>query len=131
MFKQFTEKLNLLDNPAEKKSAVLALKEGLKKIKDSKPPPESVSPAKYDEQLLTQVDPNSKLNPNDRELTRPRAELKTIMPAVTPATPSTSGVTPYSDVTGLQSVKSGKVLRPMNAFMIWSKSYRKELIKRG
>ena len=41
-------------------------------------------------------------------------------------------ITPYSDVTGLQTVKKdGKVLRPMNAFIIWSKSYRKELIAKG
>ena len=45
---------------------------------------------------------------------------------------SSGGITPYSDITGLQTVrKDQKVLRPMNAFMIWSRSYRKELISKG
>ena len=42
------------------------------------------------------------------------------------------GSTPYSDVTGLATVKKdGKVLRPMNAFMLWTKNYRRELIAKG
>ena len=43
LFKMFSENLNHLQSPADKKSAVLALKEGLKKIKESKPSPESVA----------------------------------------------------------------------------------------
>ena len=40
--------------------------------------------------------------------------------------------TAYSDVTGCSTVrKDGKVVRPMNAFMLWSKSQRKELIAKG
>ena len=40
--------------------------------------------------------------------------------------------TPYSDLTGLQTIKKdGKVNRPMNAFMLWAKAYRKELISKG
>ena len=47
------------------------------------------------------------------------------------ASGSTS-VTPYSDVTGLQTVKKdGKLVRPMNAYMLWSKQYRRELISKG
>ena len=43
-----------------------------------------------------------------------------------------SSVTPYSDVTGLQTVKKdGKLVRPMNAYMLWSKQYRRELISKG
>ena len=42
------------------------------------------------------------------------------------------GITPYSDITGCRTVKKdGHVLRPMNAFMLWSKSHRKELISQG
>ena len=46
---------------------------------------------------------------------------------------SVSGAgTPYSDLTGLQTIKKdGKVMRPMNAFMLWAKGYRRELIARG
>ena len=43
----FSENLNHLQSPADKKSAVLALKEGLKKIKESKPSPESVASGMY------------------------------------------------------------------------------------
>jgi hypothetical protein len=40
--------------------------------------------------------------------------------------------TPYSDLTGLQTIKKdGKVMRPMNAFMLWAKGYRRELISQG
>ena len=40
--------------------------------------------------------------------------------------------TPYSDLTGLQTIKKdGKVMRPMNAFMLWAKAYRSELIAKG
>ncbi len=40
--------------------------------------------------------------------------------------------TPYSDMTGLQTIKKdGKVMRPMNAFMLWAKGYRRELISQG
>ena len=50
----------------------------------------------------------------------------------TPKMTCSSGVTPYSDITGLQTVrKDGKVLRPMNAFMIWAKNQRKDLIAKG
>jgi hypothetical protein len=42
------------------------------------------------------------------------------------------GITPYDDVTGLRTTgKDGKVNRPMNAFMLWAKTYRKELISKG
>ena len=145
LFKMFSENLNHLQSPAEKKSAVLALKEGLKKIKESKPSPESVASVRYDESVLVNPDPNSKLHPNTKEQLQPRAELQAIMPRppmmaagrprkeIMRSSPGTSsGITPYSDITGLQTVrKDGKVLRPMNAFMIWSKSYRKELISKG
>ena len=47
LFKMFSENLNHLQSPADKKSAVLALKEGLKKIKESKPSPESVASGMY------------------------------------------------------------------------------------
>lgn len=43
----------------------------------------------------------------------------------------TAAVKPYSDATGLQTVrKDGKVSRPMNAFMLWSQAYRRELISK-
>ena len=54
--------------------------------------------------------------------------------AVSPSfiTASGASVTPYSDVTGLQTVKKdGKLVRPMNAYMLWSKQYRRELISKG
>ena len=55
--------------------------------------------------------------------------------SVSGANYSTSGAlnnTPYTDSTGLQTIrKDGKVLRPMNAFMLWAKPMRKELIANG
>ena len=109
------------------------------------------SSVRYDESVLVNPDPNSKLHPNTKEQLQPRAELQAIMPrppmfggagsgrprkeaSVMRNSPgnSSGGITPYSDLTGLQTVrKDQKVLRPMNAFMIWSRSYRKELISKG
>ena len=87
--------------------------------------------------IMIHTDPNSKLLPNEMEIRNPRAEVRKMMPGISCATsgspsPSSSAMTPYSDMTGLQTVrKDGKVLRPMNAFMLWSKGHRKELIASG
>ena len=88
---------------------------------------------------MIQPDPYSKLQPNDIEMRNPRAEVSRMIPGI--STPSVSGAnystsgavnTPYTDRTGLQTVrKDGKVLRPMNAFMLWAKPMRKELIANG
>ena len=55
------------------------------------------------------------------------------VPQVVTAAPAAHmGITPYSDVTGLKTVKKdGKVLRPMNAFVLWAKDHRKTLIANG
>ena len=64
LFKKFSENLSELQNPADKKAAVLALKEGLKKIKENKPGPETIANNKYDEAILVNPDGNSTLMPN-------------------------------------------------------------------
>ena len=79
-------------------------------------------------------DPNSKLHPNENEMKHPKAEIEKLLPTIinSPLSTNSSPSTPYSDITGLQTVrKDGKVLRPMNAFMLWAKPKRKELIDNG
>ena len=92
--------------------------------------------------IMIQPDPYSKLQPNDIEMRNPRAEVSRMIPGISAVPTSVSGAnystsgalnnTPYTDSTGLQTIrKDGKVLRPMNAFMLWAKPMRKELIANG
>ena len=140
LFKSFTDKLDGMPT-AEKKAAVLALKDGLKKSKEAKNVQQQLVTTKQPalestscDIMFPQIDTGSNLMPKHAEAMHP---LKDLMPATAMSNPTlpssaTPGITPYSDVTGLQTVKKdGKVLRPMNAFMLWSKSYRKELISKG
>ena len=112
LFEEFVQKLNHFPVSVKKK-ALLETKEMLKKIKDQRHAPAST---------FQQPDPEPATTP----LATP-----TSSPPKADATPQ-GGLTPYSDVTGLQTVKKdGKVLRPMNAFMLWTKGFRRRLISQG
>jgi len=147
LFKEFTGKLGHLDSKEEKKAAVIKLKEGLKK-KENKIIGNPQRAGHHDEAVTIKIDTDSKLNPTENEIKNTRDELLKLMPpkpigqmrisnsamhmSNSMASSSSSGITPYSDITGLQTVKKdGKVLRPMNAFMLWAKQKRKDLIAQG
>jgi hypothetical protein len=52
--------------------------------------------------------------------------------AVQPPAVSAGSPTPYSDLTGINTVRpDGTVLRPMNAFMLWAKERRGEMVRQG
>ena len=141
LFKEFTNNLSHLPSSADKKQAVLELKEGLKSIKEAGGKLwQGHNAYKKDDALNVRPDPDSKLFPNYNEINHTKEALKSIWlpPQKKPAEmssfsgPSSSGITPYSDITGLQTTrKDGKVLRPMNAFMLWAKAQRKALIAQG
>ena len=147
LFKEFTGKLGHLESKEEKKAAVIKLKEGLKK-KENKIIGNPQRAGHHDEAVTIKIDTDSKLNPTENEIKNTRDELLKLMPpkpigqmrisnsamhmSNSMASSSSSVITPYSDITGLQTVKKdGKVLRPMNAFMLWAKQKRKDLIAQG
>ena len=147
LFKEFTGKLGHLESKEEKKAAVIKLKEGLKK-KENKIIGNPQRAGHHDEAVTIKIDTDSKLNPTENEIKNTRDAFLKLMPpkpigqmrisnsamhmSNSMASSSSSGITPYSDITGLQTVKKdGKVLRPMNAFMLWAKQKRKDLIAQG
>ena len=75
LFKEFTSNLGHLESKEAKKAAVVKLKEGLKK-KESKIIGNPKSVGHVDEMILVRSDSQSKLNPNDSEITNPRGELQ-------------------------------------------------------
>ena len=73
LFKEFSSKLNFLPNTADKKNAVIELKEGLKKIKDYKIIIGNKDNNKWDDTLMIRPDANSKLHPSESEILNSRA----------------------------------------------------------
>jgi hypothetical protein len=70
LFKDFSAKLNFLPNASAKKSAVLALKDGFKKIKESKAGLDAKN--KWDETIMPKIDPYSQLHPTESETNNTR-----------------------------------------------------------
>jgi len=112
LFEDFTKTLNGLP-VARKKAAVIELKELLKRDKEE-----------VKDKAAKQV------NASDEDIVE-----------IVEATPSQSvaaqhhyypGQTPYTDITGIKTVRSdGSILRPMNAFMLWAKERRATMIAQG
>jgi len=103
LFEDFTKTLNGLP-VARKKAAVIELKELLKR----------------DKEVVKAV----KVEPVKKEPTggcdqQPQLNMY-------------PGQTPYTDITGIKTVRAdGSILRPMNAFMLWAKERRAEMIAQG
>jgi len=110
LFEGFTKTLNGLP-VARKKAAVIELKELLKRDKEKEKVDKQGKASNDDIVEIVEASPS---------------------PGVSGQHKLYPGQTPYTDITGIKTVRAdGSILRPMNAFMLWAKERRATMIAQG